>query len=57
LSRPATAGTSTAAHDHGGRLGSGVQPKDTTEGATEVRVENGVDERVEETVHVAEPRK
>ena len=38
------------------RFGAGFESEDTAEGAPEVRVKDGIDERVKETVDVAEPR-
>ena len=35
--------------------GASVDPEDATEGASKVRVEDGIDDRIEETVDVAEP--
>ena len=37
-------------------FGAGVASEDTSEGASKVRVKDGVDDRVEEAVEVAEPR-
>ena len=39
----------------GGDVGAGVQSEDASEGASKVRVEDGVDERIKKTIDVAEP--
>jgi len=49
----ASASGSTVAH-HGG-VGAGVESQDASESASKVRVEDGVDERIKETIDVAQP--
>jgi len=48
-------GPSTSTAGRRGSLGAGVESKYTSEGASKVWVEDGVDDWVEETIHVAEP--
>ena len=50
---PAAAASTTARRGSG--VGAGVESEDATKGAPKVRVEDGVDERIKETIDVAQP--
>jgi len=49
---PAAAAASTTAR-RGSGVGAGVESEDATKGTSKVRVEDGVDERIKETIDVA----